>query len=144
MTPSELLINLRSRGIRVTPSGGYLVIEPSELLTDTDRDALRAAKPQLLEMLAEDEALAIVRRLRFFSFPTGRMPAAAAVLIRLAPLSEAPFEPLEPVLLELRRIEAELVALGGSYDQELAEAVEQVQSVFPGAKLIEVRRGQLQ
>jgi hypothetical protein len=87
---------------------------------------------------AVEEALAIIRRLKFFTFESQRMPAAAAVLIRLAPLSEGPFEPIEPVLRELRRIEAELVALGGSYDLVLAEAVEQVQAAFPGSKLVEV------
>src|SRR5579885_2952069 len=49
--------------------------------------------------------LAILRRLRFMTFPAGRMAAAAAILIRLqALLDRQDFHP-SAILPELRRIE---------------------------------------
>jgi hypothetical protein len=82
---------------------------------------------------------AILRRLRFMTFPAGRMAAASAILIRLeALLDRRDFRP-SAILPELRRIESELLALGGRVDQELMRAFSEVRTVFPRAKLIAVK-----
>ena len=84
--------------------------------------------------------LAVLRRLRFMTFPAGRMPAAAAVLIRLQTLLDRrDFRP-SAILPELRRIESELRELGGRVDEELMTAFSEVRAVFPRAKLIEVKK----
>lgn len=43
------------------------------------------------------------------------------------------------ILAVLKSIESDLIALGGAFDQELAEAIGTVESVFPDARLIGLR-----
>ncbi len=99
--------------------------------------------PPVTRAVSTDPAsacLAILRHLRFMTFPAGRMPAAAAILIRLqALLDRRDFRP-SAILPELRRIESELLALGGRVDEELMRAFSEVRAVFPRAKLIEVKK----
>ena len=44
--------------------------------------------------------------------------------------------PLVAILPALRDFERELIDLGGEYDAELTDAMEIVQSTFPGARLV--------
>ena len=43
-------MNLTRRGMRLTPNPPKLVVEPSSLLTDEDRQAIRAQKAELLNL----------------------------------------------------------------------------------------------
>ncbi len=51
MDAHQLLNDFQARGIRLVPEGGNLVVEPAERLSDTDRAAIRQAKPDLLRIL---------------------------------------------------------------------------------------------
>jgi hypothetical protein len=47
----ELIENLGRRGIHLIADGDGIIVEPSRLLTDTDRAAIRAHKAELLALL---------------------------------------------------------------------------------------------
>lgn len=52
METPALLLHLFGRGITVSPlPGGNLLVKPAARLTDTDRDAIRAHKPALVDLL---------------------------------------------------------------------------------------------
>jgi len=54
MTPEALLVALRGRGVALIADGDRLRWRaPAGVLTDTDRDALTAAKPALLTLLSD-------------------------------------------------------------------------------------------
>jgi hypothetical protein len=94
---------------------------------------------------ARAEALAVLQRLKAFTLPTGRMAAARLVAQRLAstPGDCKPGENSDDptAILDLvRAIEGELIALGGTYDLDLAGSISRVESVFPGAQLLEVKK----
>jgi hypothetical protein len=87
------------------------------------------------------EALAILKHLKGYTLPEGRIPAARAISERLRPLLAGPeLDPTE-ALATLRTAEGELTALGAIPDPELANAVSLVTAAFPGAGLIEVSNG---
>lgn len=52
MNAHTLLSDFRSRGIELIPNGEKLTVEPASRLTDADRAAIRAAKSELLKLLA--------------------------------------------------------------------------------------------
>ena len=52
----DLLLSLASAGLSVTAEAGRLMIRPASKLTDEMREALRAAKPELLALLSDDQA----------------------------------------------------------------------------------------
>lgn len=60
MKAEGLLSALLARGVRLIPDGDGLIVEPASGLTDADRHAIRARKPQLLALLrsgpSEDRA----------------------------------------------------------------------------------------
>lgn len=94
------------------------------------------------------EALVLLQRLKTFTLPGGRMPAAREIARRCAfrlqprengkPTGEAN-DPVR-ILAVLREIERELIALGAAPDPELAAAFEMVQRALPGTRLVEVRK----
>lgn len=51
MNAQALLDNLTGRGFTLTVSGGVLFVSPRAALTPADADAIRAGKPELLELL---------------------------------------------------------------------------------------------
>ena len=149
MDAQALLSNLSARGIMLTPDGDALVARPRQRLTDADREAIRRHKTALLAHLsAEDarvEALAVLQRLKAFTLPTGRMAAARLVAQRLActPGDRKPGDNSDDptaILHSVRALEGELIALGGRYDIDLAGSISRVESVFPGANLVEVKK----
>jgi hypothetical protein len=149
MNALALLSNLSTRGIMLIPDGDALIARPRQRLTDADREAIRRHKSALLAHLsAEDaraEALAVLQRLKAFTLPTGRMAAAHLVAQRLASTLSAskPGENREDataILHSVRALEGELIALGGTYDADLAGSISRVESVFPGANLVEVKK----
>jgi hypothetical protein len=163
MTAIEVLGELRNRGIRVEPRPtGNLYLAPKNRLTRELVERVRAHKPAILAHLramqdqaendrradadakqdrrAADEALALLNRLKCYSLPAGRMPAARVVAERLRPLLTTPALDSRQALGALQAVEAELTALGAAPDRELAEAVAMVERTFPGALLAEVRK----
>ncbi len=142
MDAQALVQDLTSRGIKLVPNGSKLTVQPASRLTNQDREAIREHKPALLALATADQALALLNRLKTYTLPAGRMPAARAIVERLRPLLEA--SDLDPAaaLTTLQSIETELTALGAAPDRELAEAVGLVTLAFPGARLVAVRKQQ--
>jgi hypothetical protein len=68
------------------------------------------------------------------------MPAARAIAERLRPLLVVPELDTAAALAALQAMEAELTALGGSYEPDLASAVGLVSGVFPGTRLIQFQQ----
>ena len=155
---TSLLKNLTARGIRLTPDPPKLIAEPSSLLTQDDRELIRSLKAQLLTLLepalaidakptstpadTDDPAgaaLSLLERLRGYSLPAGRMPAARAMVERLRPLLGGP--ELDPAasLAALKALEAELTASGGHYDPELADLIGLLDA-FPGSQLVNIKK----
>ena len=54
MTAEELLAALRGRGLQVEAAGGLLRVGPADLLTDADRDTIRAYRPALIAAVRRD------------------------------------------------------------------------------------------
>jgi hypothetical protein len=142
MNYARITINrLEKRAVRLTVERDKLVVDaPEGALTPADLERLRALKPHLLAYLrqrqAADKALSLLNRIKTYTLPTGRMPAARVLAERLRPLAEAD---AEAILAALEAFERELVELGGQPDPELLEAVEAVEGVFPGTRLVEVK-----
>jgi hypothetical protein len=57
MTATDVLTDLRTRGLRVWGEGGALHVAPRARLADSDRAAITAHKSALLTLLADVEAL---------------------------------------------------------------------------------------
>ncbi|MGO9056245.1 MAG: hypothetical protein ACLQU2_02490 [Candidatus Binataceae bacterium] len=83
-----------------------------------------------------ETALTIVRRLRGYVLPAGRMAAARAIAARLRPLLASADLDLADTVRLLIEVEDELTRLGGRFDAELAEAIEVLTRTFPGSKLV--------
>jgi hypothetical protein len=60
MDAHRLLDDFQARGIRLIPEGGNLAVEPASRLSDADRAAIRACKPELLRILAGVRPSAII------------------------------------------------------------------------------------
>lgn len=83
MDAYTLLSDFRSRGIALIPKGEKLTVEPASRLTDSDRAAIRAAKSDLLELLAaadlrereQDEIERVARADGWRPLPEPRHPA---------------------------------------------------------------------
>jgi hypothetical protein len=94
------------------------------------------------------EALVVLNRLKAFTLPAGRIPAARKIADTCAarlllweggePIDVAE-EPLS-ILAVLREIERALTVLGGAPNDELGQAVASVTGVFPSARLIGFRK----
>jgi hypothetical protein len=52
MTAESVLQDLSRRGIELIPDGDAILVRPASLITDSDRAAIRAAKSELLKLLA--------------------------------------------------------------------------------------------
>jgi len=98
MDAHMLLSDFRSRGIALIPNGEKLTVEPASRLTDADRAAIRAAKAELLKLLAasglrdrEADEIDRVARTDGWSPPAEIPPAIAS---------------------EIKRIESQALALG--------------------------------
>jgi hypothetical protein len=147
MNLEALLADFARRGIQLTPDSKGLAVRPASKLTDADREAIQGCKAELRMHLLADEALSLLRRLKCYTPPAGRVPAAREIAERCAArfvlwengerVSEA--DEVASILAVLRDIERELAAIGGSLDPELADAVEMVERIFPGARLIKIQ-----
>jgi len=80
---------------------------------------------------ASGTALALLIRLKGYTLPSGRIPVIRNLAERVRGLADA-----ADILRTLRVFERELIALGGEYDWELAQAIAKVEGVFPGARLV--------
>jgi len=144
MNYRHVIDTFAKRDIRLAVEAGKLVVDaPEGALTPSDLERLRGLKPYLFAYLREqqaaDKALSILNRLKTYTLPGGRIPAARALAERLRPLAEAD---AEAILAALEAFERELVELGGQPDPELLEAVEAVDSVFPRTQLVEIRQSE--
>jgi hypothetical protein len=155
MSPEALLDELAAQGIRLEPlPNGNLFATPKERLTTELMERIRQHKPGLLVCLRikqqsalADEGLALLWRLKCFTLPAGRMPAAREIAERCVarlvlwedgePISVA--DDAASILAVLRDIERELIAIGGCPNPELAETAEMVERTFPGARLLKIQ-----
>ncbi len=150
MTPQALLAEAARRGIELYPDGHTIRYRgPKTALADL-KPMLAAHKGELLTLLCAQqdraETLALLKRLKTFTLPAGRMPAARMIAERCsARLVESHYgEPVDEadnpasVLAMLQQIEHELIALGGCPDPELGGAINAVEALFPGARLLDV------
>jgi TubC N-terminal docking domain len=156
MNAEAFLNELSQLGVHIEPlPNGNLYAAPTDRLTAELIDRIRQYKPDLLEhfrakkvFALADEALTVLRRLKCYTLPSGRMAAAQEIADRCAfelllwdngePLGEA--DDPASVLNVLRNIERELVAIGGFPDPDVAQTIEMVERTFPGARLIDIRR----
>ncbi len=60
MDAVRLIEDFRARGIRLIPEPPKLVVEPASRLTDADRQAIRALKPALMELLSPERSVGII------------------------------------------------------------------------------------
>ena len=152
MTPQALLTEAARRGIELYLDGQTIRYRgPKTALADL-KPMLAAHKGELLTLLCAEqeraEARALLKRLKTFTLPAGRMPAARMIAERCSarlvqahdgePVDEA--DDPASFLAVLQDIERELIALGGFPDPELAGAIGAVEASFPGACLVDVRR----
>jgi hypothetical protein len=152
VTPQALLAEAARRGIELYPDGHTIRYRsPKTALADL-KPMLAAHKGELLTLLCAEqdraEAPALLKRLKTFTLPAGRMPAARMIAERCSarlvqshdgePVDEA--DAPASFLAVLQDIERELIASGGGPDPELAGASGAVEAAFPGARLVAVRK----
>ncbi|MGO9450967.1 MAG: hypothetical protein ACLQDV_07960 [Candidatus Binataceae bacterium] len=156
MTPQSLLAEAAQRGIELFADGQTIRYRGPKTAVADLRPKLAAHKGELLALLrakhyrtTTDKALALLKQLRCYTLPAGRMPVVTRLAQRLAdamvqwengePVSDLPDDPTV-ILRSLQGFERELIALGGAPDRELAEAAAIVEAVFPCSRLVEVRK----
>jgi hypothetical protein len=157
MNAHEITRELTRRGVSLRAEGDRIIAKPLSAVPLGLREAARAAKPQLLALLASQsvadakpgtfaandpaaEALTVLARLKGYTIQSGRMPAARAIVERLRHLLTTPELDATAVLTSLQAVETELTALGGASDVGLADVIGLVDGAFPGARLIEVKK----
>jgi hypothetical protein len=89
------------------------------------------------EQPAAEAALALIGRLKSYVLPPGRIPAARTLAHRLTGLANADSA---TILGALEAFEGELIKFGGASDPELAGIIDMVETQFPGARLVDLRR----
>jgi hypothetical protein len=128
MTPSALLAELQKRHVRpVVRDGAVKLVGPREALTPELIVQAREHKLALLATVTADEALALLKRLRAYTLPAGHIEVALTLARRLKGIGD-PVVALDA----LQRLEAEFIDLGGTYDTQLASALD----AFPGSQII--------
>jgi hypothetical protein len=80
---TDVLAELRQRGITVTADGEYLRLRPSTALTPELRERARAVKPELLALLAPalDAGLAVHEVLGFPAVLIAALPLATSLVL---------------------------------------------------------------
>jgi hypothetical protein len=147
MTIAALLEEFDRRGVRLKIEAGRIIAKPLSAVPSNLRRAATEHKYELIEVIQTYEALHLLNRLKIFTLPTGRMPAAREIAERCAARllrsedGELMLKSANPsdILEVLRDIESELIALGGAPDL-LAESVAMIEHAFPGSRLVEVRK----
>ena len=82
---ADLIRELSERGISLEPAGGNVRVTPRDLLTDGDRQRIRACKPELIELLegpagpSDDPVSNALRAQLLLWGGPGDWPAVAAV-----------------------------------------------------------------
>jgi len=147
VTPSALLIELQKRHVHVVVRDSAVkLVGPRDALTPELIAQARAHKLTLRATVIADEALALLRHLRAFSLPSGHIEVARILARRLGGIDDPAL-----ALDALRKVAAEFIDLGGTYDAELAAVLDAfLGSQFasktklppaPGADLGSVREG---
>jgi hypothetical protein len=161
MSAADLIHALAARGVEFSAQGDRLIIDaPKGTLRRDEIDRLREHRREVLAFLkpraeidpivpspspitetpdTASEALSVLTRLKGYTLLADRMAAARATVERLRPVPSAPELDPAAALAALKATEAELTALGGTYDSELAAAIRLVSGVFPGARMVELQ-----
>lgn len=149
MNGSAILEELYRRGVRLRVDADRIIAKPLSAVPPDLRNAAATHKAELIGTIQADAAFALLNRLKTYTVPAGRMPAARLLAERLGaamvhwenrePGSDVPDDPTA-ILRTLQGFECELIALGGAPDPELTEAVAMVERSFAGARLVEVRK----
>jgi hypothetical protein len=100
---------------------------------------LRASLPRLLDGVAFQSRTVSLRL--YPNWPPASRPYDCGAPIPRPPPAAPELDPAETPAA-LQAVEAELTALGGNYDPDLADAIEVVTCVFPGIRLPAVRKQQ--
>lgn len=146
MTAVDLVAEFHRLGISLAVRNGMIVARPKGATPPKLREAVRAMKAELLRTLPEARddsepvdaartALALLARLKGYTLRSGRMPVIRDLAKRVRGLADT-----ASILHVLRDLECELIAHGGEYDRELAEATAVVERAFPGARLVKFRQ----
>lgn len=102
MSPGALVQALEARGVRITARGdGALLIQPSSVLSEADRAALRARKREVAELLRERQS----RSVSGVDWTTVPLYALNKVLEIAVPFADVPL-----ILAPSCRVAAELRA----------------------------------
>jgi|SRR5208337_1789535 len=144
MTAHEIISELARRGVALRAEGDRVIAKPLSAVPPELREAARQHKAEIVAALASKsdpagEALAVLARLRGYVLPDGRIEAARLIVERLRPMLATPDLDPAAALGVLQAVQAELTALGGAYDPELADAIGPVNRAFPGAQLVKVQ-----
>jgi hypothetical protein len=143
-----ILKEFNRRGVRLRVEAGRIVARPLSSVPPDLRKAAIEHKAELVERLLVDEALGLLNRLKCYTLPTGRIPAAREVAERCSArlfgreddTSIDRSDNLAIVLAALSDIERELITLGSTLDPELLKTIAMVEKAFPGVRLVDIRR----
>jgi tubulysin polyketide synthase-like protein len=140
VTAVDLLAEFHRLGISLGVRNGMIVARPKGATPPKLREAVRAMKAELLRTLPEARddgepldiaGTALLARLKGYTLPSGRIAVIRELAERMRGLADT-----TAILPALRDFERELIDLGDEYDAELTDAMEIVQSTFPGARLV--------
>jgi hypothetical protein len=106
-------------------------VTPLPIVRPTVRAIIESTRDDRESLDTARMALALLARLKGYTLPSGRMAVIRDLAERMRGLADT-----TAILRALRDFERELIDLGGEYDAELADAMEIVQSTFPGARLV--------
>jgi hypothetical protein len=142
MNADEILAEVRRCSVKLFVLDGRLKASPPGVLPAALKAAIREGALEIKSLLRDeqdrasaDAALELLKRLKGYTLPAGRMPAARGLALRMRALPDP-----ERILNALQNFERELIALGGEHDRKLGEAVAAVLSTFPGARLVQDHR----
>lgn len=108
----ELIENLGRRGIRLIADGDGIIVEPSRLLTDTDRAAIRAHKAELMALLADlSDPQSILGTCRRYGVALRIGPDGTLVVGKASARADEPTQPWPALLAAIEAHLEEVAAL---------------------------------
>jgi len=150
VTPAEVIAEVHRLGGELVVIEGGLKVRPAGILTPELKRAAQEHASEIKALLAEcdpaSEVLAILGRLKGYTLPASRMPQVGELVARLshALVKWDDGEPVDEVddphqiCAALKSFEREVIAIGGEFNCELAEAVILIENAFPGGRLVGV------
>jgi hypothetical protein len=131
---------------RARPSTRFLPNQTSEAVAERTELTTRGknSRPPDPFERSRIDARALLNRLKFLTLSDDRKAAAREVAersaLRVPPRSKEGSDDPSVILHVLRNMERELTELGATPDSNVQAAVDAVTAVFPGARLVEVRK----